>query len=1148
MTSNSDKLKGSNSHLQSFEDDLDNLDIQSFEFDIEDFINNDASNHNINNDLDKNPLQKNLGLQNHDANSVYELNSLRKSNSRSSLLSYSSQKRTFNPVNDAKTGNFITRLLTIFIRRHNKDSKKNRLNLDNSSQSVENINNYDTNEREIRPLVTPVLEYKKYPSNCIMNNKYNAITFFPIILYEQFKFFFNLYFLLVALSQAIPQLRIGYLSSYIVPLVFVLSITMAKEAMDDIQRRRRDREQNSQLYTVVNTDSDLQTTCLKPSSDLKVGHIVKLNKNDRVPADMLMIQAEDPNGEVFIKTDQLDGETDWKLRTSNNLTQNENIQNIIKNTSIICEPPSKEIYKFQGKLIYKENSSVALSCDNTLWANTIIASQGHVYGIVMYTGLETRQQMNTTSPTVKCGLIESEINKISKLLCLSVFVLSLVLVLFKGFNNDEWYLDIMRYLILFSTIIPVSLRVNLDLGKSVYSYQIEKDQDIQGTIVRTSTIPEDLGRISYLLSDKTGTLTQNDMEMKMLHLGDELYSYESFEIIKSKLANLKDVKELETSNSALVTTILTLALCHNVTPTLEDGTDVFDAKAKNISYQAASPDEIAIVKFTEFVGLTLIKRDRQDITIYHKATNTKLTYKMLYTFPFNSDTKRMGIIVQNTLTKKITFLEKGADTVMSAIVCANEWLEEEVDNLARDGLRTLVIAKKDLTNEAYGLFDKEYKTSSLSMINRDSLLADTISKHLEKNLQLLALTGVEDKLQDDVKNSIETLRNAGIKIWMLTGDKVDTAKCVSISCRLISRGQQIFRIEKQVYTGNNENEILDRLDEIKSDKNGVLIIDGESLSTYLANYKYEFFKACIDLPALICCRCTPQQKADIAYMIRDFTGKRVCCIGDGGNDVSMIQAADVGIGIVGKEGKQASLAADFSITQFSYLTKLLLWHGRNSYKRSAKLSQFVIHRGLVISVCQALYSISSKFEPLALYQGFLMVGYSTCYTMMPVFALAFDFDIPYKLCKLYPELYQDLISGKSLNKKTFYGWCILSLYQGIAIQSLSQKFTSLKTQDFTKMVAISFISLVLNELIMSGLEIRTWQAFMTYAQVSTAVFFVISIPFLTEYFDISYVYSFEFFPELIFILALGIIPVFIIRSIYRKWNLPSYVKVQHFAV
>lgn len=132
------------------------------------------------------------------------------------------------------------------------------------------------------------------------------------------------------------------------------------------------------------------------------------------------------------------------------------------------------------------------------------------------------------------------------------------------------------------------------------------------------------------------------------------------------------------------------------------------------------------------------------------------------------------------------------------------------------------------------------------------------------------------------------------------------------------------------------------------------------------------------------------------------------CIGDGGNDVSMIQAADVGVGIVGKEGKQASLAADFSITQFSHLTKLLLWHGRNSYKRSAKLSQFVIHRGLIISVMQAVFSAMFYFAPIALYQGMLIVGYATVYTNGPVFSLVLDQDVSEEIAMIYPELYKDL--------------------------------------------------------------------------------------------------------------------------------------------
>ena len=155
---------------------------------------------------------------------------------------------------------------------------------------------------------------------------------------------------------------------------------------------------------------------------------------------------------------------------------------------------------------------------------------------------------------------------------------------------------------------------------------------------------------------------------------------------------------------------------------------------------------------------------------------------------------------------------------------------------------------------------------------------------------------------------------------------------------------------------------------MRSKTDACLLIDGESLALLLDSYKDTFIALAVQLPAVVACRCSPTQKAEIALLIRAYTKKRICCIGDGGNDVSMIQAADVGVGIVGKEGRQASLAADFSIEQFCHLVKLLLWHGRCSYKRSAKLAQFVIHRGLIVSVCQTMFSIASRFEPLALYQ------------------------------------------------------------------------------------------------------------------------------------------------------------------------------------
>ena len=165
------------------------------------------------------------------------------------------------------------------------------------------------------------------------------------------------------------------------------------------------------------------------------------------------------------------------------------------------------------------------------------------------------------------------------------------------------------------------------------------------------------------------------------------------------------------------------------------------------------------------------------------------------------------------------------------------------------------------------------------------------------------------------------------------------------------------------------------------------------LQVCLEYYEHEFMELVTMCPAVVCCRCSPEQKAQVVRLIQEHTGKITCAIGDGGNDVSMIQAACAGVGIVGKEGMQASLAADFSLTQFSHVARLLLMHGRNSYKRSASLSQFVIHRGLIITTMQAIFSAVFYFSSVSLYQGFLMVGYATVYTMFPVFSLVLDTDV-----------------------------------------------------------------------------------------------------------------------------------------------------------
>lgn len=966
-----------------------------------------------------------------------------------------------------------------------------------------------------------------YASNALSNAKYSPVTFIPVILFEQFRFFFNLYFLLVALSQAIPALRIGYLSSYIVPLAFVLTVTMAKEAWDDILRRRRDSEANSEQYEVVNK------TRLVQSRHLKVGDLVRIHKNQRVPADMVLVRSSEDSGEIFIRTDQLDGETDWKLRVACPLTQRKHItdEHLSTQMTVIAGPPEKDIHEFQGRL-QVDGKSAGINLDNTMWANTVVAS-GVATGIILYTGKDTRQAMNTSQAGTKVGLLELELNSLSKILCACVFFLSVGLVAIHGFGK-EWYVDIMRFLILFSTIIPVSLRVNLDLGKSFYAYQIEHDSSIPETVVRTSTIPEDLGRIEYLLTDKTGTLTQNDMEMKKIHIGTISYAGDSMDEVAAYINNSNAAAGPRSRREVAgrVRDIVgCLAVCHCVTPSFEDG---------ELTYQAASPDEIAIVKWTREMGLELYRRDRQSMVLKHLESGKLTEYKILNLFPFNSDNKRMGIIILDEAKQETWFYQKGADTVMKSIVQDNDWLDEEVSNMAREGLRTLVIGRKKLSIAKYEAFKEEFDKASAVLGERDQAMALVVKKHLEHDVELLGITGVEDRLQKDVKPSLELLRNAGIKIWMLTGDKVETASCVAVSSKLVSRGQHMFHVTKV----QTEESARERLAYLSQKFDLCLLIDGESLSTMLKYCKEEFVGVAIQLPVVVACRCSPQQKADVTKLIKEFSKKRVCCIGDGGNDVSMIQAADVGVGIVGKEGRQASLAADFSITQFCYLTKLLVWHGRNSYKRSAKLAQFVIHRGLIISVCQTVYSIASSFEPIALYEGWLMVGYATAYTMAPVFSLVLDKDVDESLAKLYPELYKELVGGHSLSYKTFFVWVLVSIYQGSMIQGLSQILVGLGSKTFTKMVAVSFTSLLFNELGMVAIEIITWCKTMAITEILTICVYVGSVPFLGDYFDLEYLKTPAFYWKSILIIATALIPPWLAKTIRRRIKPPNYAKVQ----
>lgn len=1099
-----------------------------------------------------------------------------------------------------------------------------------------------------------VLPSVPYPPNIVCHQKYSLFSFLPLFLYNEFKFFFNFYFLLVALSQFIPILRVGFLFTYIGPLVFVLCISSIREAADDFARYRRDLEANSSPYTVLLPSGAYVSTT---SSALRVGDLIRLNVNDRVPADCVLLRTNEPSGSIFLRTDQLDGETDWKPRNSVKTTQNMGEdrdiflgaqgkgkgKGNIDNIHINIEPPKKSIYSFAGNVEVEgtdegPSSSVPVSLEplgleQTLWSNTVIASIGPgstgLLCLIIYTGRDTRSALNQDGPRSKVGKTDEELNEISKILFILTIILAFILTILKGFEG-LWFIYFFRFILLFASIIPISLRVNLDLSKTFYSKEIEKDDLIPETIVRTSTIPEELGRISYLFADKTGTLTRNIMAAKVIQTHpNNIFSYKQFDYLKHIVSEHMKVSQPHTHNtssslspsaalspsmasvshsysththrassmtsrkgrssplpphshqrshprrvfdegiereegeekgedgedihpyspslssiSETLQLLFGLALCHNVTPLKEDSppsssslSPPSSSPSPSITYQAASPDEVALVKFAASVGVHLSSRSSTHISLSFDSVPHTEEYRIIHLFPFSSETKRMGIVLDHVSTGDIYFYLKGAESVMKNKILRSEWLQEEIDNLSRIGLRTLVFARKRLNPMEYKDFSNKLSIAASSVRDREHSLLHALQS-LEYDLELLGITGVEDKLQPHVESTLETCRNAGIKCAMLTGDQATTAICIGISARLIDRSSSIF-----VFTpSSSPNEILKQLDTFSAKYNCVPVIDGQSLQVCLDYYSSQLAEALSHAPSLICCRCSPTQKAEIVKLIKSYTGLRVAAIGDGGNDVALITAADVGLGIVGLEGKQASLAADYSLTQFSHLTRLFLVHGQNSYKRTARLSQFVIHRGVIISIIQAVFSGLFFYLTVPIFNGWLMVGYATYYTMLPVFSLILDKEIDEDKVFLYPEFYSQSLAPmhKPLSHKTFAHCMFLSVYQGGMIMVLA---IWLFESNFVHVVSISFTSLIFVELLNVAFLIHRWHWLMVTSLLLSLGAYLLSIFALKSYFDITFILSTQFVWKVSVITALACLPPALLTHIQHQLNPPATAKV-----
>ncbi|XP_011055013.1 PREDICTED: probable phospholipid-transporting ATPase IA isoform X3 [Acromyrmex echinatior] len=917
----------------------------------------------------------------------------------------------------------------------------------------------------------------KYKNNHITTAKYSFLSFVPLFLFEQFRRYSNCFFLFIALMQQIPDVSPTGRWTTLVPLIFILSVSALKEIVEDVKRHRADDEINMREVEVLR-EGRWQWIQWRA---VAVGDVVKVHNNTFFPADLILLSSSEPQGMSFIETANLDGETNLKIRQAHpdtaNLLDTAELMNFRAN--IQCEPPNRHLYEFHGVLRETNKQSVALGPDQLLLRGAVLRNTRWVFGVVIYTGHDTKlMQNNTATAPLKRSTLDRLINTQTLML---FFILLLLCILSAIFNvvwtnaNKEglWYLglqeemtknfafNLLTFIILFNNLIPISLQVTLEVVRFVQATFINMDIEMYHpetdtpAMARTSNLNEELGIVKYIFTDKTGTLTKNVMEFKRCSIGGRLYdlpnplnghestSDSSCELIKDimegrsvrDLSNPIDKKKAEHA-IILHEFMVMLSVCHTVIPEKLDD---------SIIYHAASPDERALVDGARKFNYVFDTRTPSYVEIV--ALGETLRYEILNVIEFTSARKRMSVIVK-TPEGKIKIFCKGADSVIYERLMstsletsdldlehADDFRETTLEHLeafASDGLRTLCFASAEIPDNVYQWWRESYHKASISLRNRESML-EQAANFIETKLMLLGATAIEDQLQDQVPETIQAFIQADIHVWVLTGDKQETAINIGYSCKLITHGMPLYIINESSLDKTREVIIQRCLDfgiDLKCQNDVALIIDGSTLDYALScDIRMEFLELCSACKVVICCRVSPIQKAEVVDLITSNKKAVTLAIGDGANDVAMIQKAHIGVGISGVEGLQAACASDYSIAQFRFLKRLLFVHGSWNYSRMCKLILYSFYKNICLYVIELWFAIYSGWSGQILFERWSIGLYNVVFTAAPPLAMGL-FD---KVCSAethlaHPGLYATKNNGESFfNIKVFWVWIINAL-------------------------------------------------------------------------------------------------------------------------
>ncbi|XP_055737919.1 phospholipid-transporting ATPase IB isoform X2 [Salvelinus fontinalis] len=961
----------------------------------------------------------------------------------------------------------------------------------------------------------------KFCDNHVSTTKYGVFTFLPRFLYEQIRRAANAFFLFIALMQQIPDVSPTGRYTTLVPLIFILTVAGIKEIIEDYQRHKADNTVNNKKTTVLRNGA-WQTIIWK---QVAVGDIVKVTNGQHLPADMVIVSSSEPQAMCYTETSNLDGETNLKIRQG--LTHTAGLQSLEElmglSGRLECEEPNRHLYDFTGTLRLDNQNAVPLGPDQVLLRGAQLRNTQWVVGIIVYTGHDSKLMQNST----KAPLKRSNVERVTNVQILVLFCILLVMALVSSIgasiwnkqHTEEacWYLsragdistnfwyNLLTFIILYNNLIPISLLVTLEVVKFTQALFINWDEEMYYSetdtpaMARTSNLNEELGQVKYLFSDKTGTLTCNVMHFKKCTIAGITYghfpdldvdrSMEDFSPLPSSSLNSTEfddptlIQNIEKNHptSAQICEFLTMmAVCHTVVPEREED---------QLIYQASSPDEGALVKGAKGLGFVFTARTPGSVIM--EARGKEKSFELLNVLEFSSNRKRMSVVVR-TPDGKLRLYCKGADNVIfERLTDASQYKELTIAHLeqfATEGLRTLCFAYVDLEEGVYQEWLKEYTRISTIIKDRAQKLEDCYEL-LEKDLLLLGATAIEDRLQAGVPETIATLMKADIKIWVLTGDKQETAINIGYSCRLVSHGMSLIIVNEDSLDATRATltaHCTSLGDSLGKENELALIIDGQTLKYALSfELRQAFLDLALSCKAVICCRVSPLQKSEIVDMVKKHVKAITLAIGDGANDVGMIQTAHVGVGISGNEGMQATNSSDYSIAQFSYLEKLLLVHGAWSYNRVTKCILYCFYKNVVLYIIELWFAFVNGFSGQILFERWCIGLYNVIFTALPPFTLGiFDRPCSQQNMLRFPQLYRITQNAEGFNTKVFWGHCINALIHSIILFWFPLKvlehdspFNNGHGTDYLFVGNMVYTYVVVTVCLKAGMETTAWTRF-----------------------------------------------------------------------